>query len=464
MARIRSATLITLFALFCGPLVGSAVAGSGTDPTVSGGFPPVIGAVLTATPGTAGDPMAWQTCDSSSTPIGTTYLATGSTYTLQPTDAGTDVCAVELDALTGLVVLGVSDPVGPVGSGPTLSAAGTSVTEGQTLTVTQGAWGGAVPTDTWEDCNANGAKCSSVASDATGTSYAAARSDVGSTIEVFESAQGVTEQTAPTGVVNATAPSADGGNPPTVSGDAQVGGTLTASPGYWSNQPTSYSYQWDHCSGGSCTQVATGASYTPTTADVGDTLVVFVTAYIDRGASYGAAGSAYPSYPTNPVLGVSSSPPPNPNPTPPVIPVTNSRTTNTVGRLTATMRWTFRYAPSYTKIAAMAVEGPALGSTISTRCTGKSCPFTIHRLKVRELKRCRAEKTGHCRAPRQVNLAKQFHGHKLAVGTRVTVRISRPRDIGKYYSFVVRRRSAPSVDIDCMAPGSVVPGKKCTGL
>jgi hypothetical protein len=318
------------------------------------------------------------------------------------------------------------------------------------------------------DCDANGSNCVPVASGATGTSYTAARSDVGSTIEVFESALGApAEQTAPTGFVNATAPSP--GSTPTVSGNAQVGDTLTALPGGWSNEPTSYTYQWDHCSNNTCTPIsgATNQTYVPTagpTGDVGDTLVVFVAGAVDLGATFGAVGTPIQSYPTAVVFGVDTSAPSNPNPSP-VVPVTSLHSSSgAVGRLTATMRWTFRYAPSYTQIAALSVQGPAVGATIATRCAGKGCPFAVRRIKVRELKRCRARPSGHCRAPREVSLEWQFRGHNLAVGSRVTVMISRALDIGKYYRFVVRRRRAPSVNISCVAPGSIVPGKNCTGL
>jgi hypothetical protein len=71
-------------------------------------------------------------------------------------------------------------------------------------------------------------------------------------------------------------------SPPTISGTAQVGQTLTAGNGIWSNTPTSFAYQWLRCNGGgnSCDSVANGTqqTYTLVAADVGSTMRVRVTA------------------------------------------------------------------------------------------------------------------------------------------------------------------------------------------
>ena len=70
--------------------------------------------------------------------------------------------------------------------------------------------------------------------------------------------------------------------PPTVTGTAQQGSTLTAENGSWQNNPTSFEYQWQRCnaSGAGCANVngATAKTYNVVGADVGNTLRVRVTA------------------------------------------------------------------------------------------------------------------------------------------------------------------------------------------
>jgi peptidoglycan/xylan/chitin deacetylase (PgdA/CDA1 family) len=75
---------------------------------------------------------------------------------------------------------------------------------------------------------------------------------------------------------------------PVITGTAQDGQTLTASTGSWSGTSPSYTYQWVSCNtgGNNCGAItgATGATYTPVTADVGTTLGVAVTATNSAGS------------------------------------------------------------------------------------------------------------------------------------------------------------------------------------
>jgi hypothetical protein len=84
---------------------------------------------------------------------------------------------------------------------------------------------------------------------------------------------------------------------PSISGTAQDGQTLTASQGSWTGtQPISYAYQWQRCDSGgaNCSNIAsaTSTTYTLTSADVGSTLVVSVTATNTAGQ---ATASSSPS-------------------------------------------------------------------------------------------------------------------------------------------------------------------------
>jgi hypothetical protein len=70
--------------------------------------------------------------------------------------------------------------------------------------------------------------------------------------------------------------------PPTISGTPQSGQTLTATPGVWTNTPSSYAYQWVRCdaTGANCQPIvdATASTYVVADADVGSTVRVEVTA------------------------------------------------------------------------------------------------------------------------------------------------------------------------------------------
>lgn len=86
------------------------------------------------------------------------------------------------------------------------------------------------------------------------------------------------------------------GSPPSISGDASVGQTLTEANGVWTNSPTAYTYQWQDCDplGESCSAIsgATGQTYTVTPTDLGQTIRVQEVAINSGGAGQPASSAA----------------------------------------------------------------------------------------------------------------------------------------------------------------------------
>ena len=172
---------------------------------------------------------------------------------------------------------------------------------GQTLTAGNGTWTNS-PTSfayQWLRCNPNGRSCDSVAN-GTQRTYKLVDADAGHTMRVRVtatnadgSASAESNQTTPVQPAAAT----DGPkntSPPTISGTAKVGQTLTANEGSWSGNPDAYAYQWQRCDAdvATCSNVAlaTAKTYAVRLADLGFRLRVVVTARNQKGS--GTATSA----------------------------------------------------------------------------------------------------------------------------------------------------------------------------
>src|SRR2546421_799519 len=100
--------------------------------------------------------------------------------------------------------------------------------------------------------------------------------------------------TAATGLLAAAAPAATAAEPhnvtpPTISGTARQGRTLTTTNGTWDNAPTSFRYRWQRCNlqGAACVNItgATRITYVLIPADVDNTIRAVVTAINADGAT-----------------------------------------------------------------------------------------------------------------------------------------------------------------------------------
>jgi hypothetical protein len=184
--------------------------------------------------------------------------------------------------------------------------------QGQALTASTGSWGNSPSSYAyqWQRCTSAG--CSDIGG-ATASTYTLQASDIGDSADVVvtasdaggsSSATSLPTQTVAAAPTPAPTPAPPANTaPPTISGSAVQGQTLTAAPGTWTNSPTSYTYQWQDCTSSGCTNIsgATASSYVLQASDVGKTIAVTVTAG-DPGGSTAAASAT-----TATVTGISGS-------------------------------------------------------------------------------------------------------------------------------------------------------------
>ena len=300
------------------PLVPAAGPTNTTPPSISPSNP-TVGTVLTADPGvwTMGNPPVtydyqWESCDPSATctDVGVDSL----NYTVASGDIGnTLVVAVMATDTTG--------QSSPVTSGPTSVVPGVAAntappsispsnpTVGTQLTANTGSWTNN-PTSfdyQWQSCNPS-AVCTNVGVDS--QHYTVASGDIGNTLVVTVTANDTAGPSSPvtsgpTSVVpgvpaNTAPPSISPSNP-------TVGTQLTANTGSWTNNPTSFDYQWQSCNPSAvCTNVGVDSQhYTVASGDIGNTLVVTVTANDTAGPSSPVTSgptAVVPGPPANSVL------------------------------------------------------------------------------------------------------------------------------------------------------------------
>jgi hypothetical protein len=131
------------------------------------------------------------------------------------------------------------------------------------------------------------------------------------------------------------------------------------------------------------------------------------------------------------------------------------------GDITARTSWTFRFTPTYTSVLGLTVGGLYEGSDVVVGCHGKGCPFSSEDFPVLRPKICSPRVAPTACPPNNFFLTKYFSGRRLSVGSQITILITHPSYIGKYYSFTVQARKEPMVKIACLAPSSTQPGVGC---
>ena len=144
----------------------------------------------------------------------------------------------------------------------------------------------------WQRCDTDGSHCVQAA---TGTSYKLSGADRDHTIVLVANAtspgRSATAPSAPLPIQDQPLPQPT--QLPSVSGTAVRTATLSATPGTWTNTPTSITYQWQRCQadGTGCQPIAgaTDTKYVLAAADVGHALSVKVRARNTSGAGTASA-------------------------------------------------------------------------------------------------------------------------------------------------------------------------------
>jgi len=235
--------------------------------------------------------LQWLRCDTDGESCAQISTATNATYTpvsadqghrlrvkVTASNAGGDSQPARSDA-TDVVIAprpGASAP--PIITG--------AARNGDVLSTSTGTWSNS-PTSyayRWRRCDTGGAACVDIAS-ATSSTYTLQGADIGFTIRVQVTASNAYGQrsqssAATSAVLNMPAPVNQ--TVPAISGPTFSGQTLTADPGTWTNNPTTYAYQWRRCDtdAANCQAIhgATSQTYQLAAADEGNTIRVRVTA------------------------------------------------------------------------------------------------------------------------------------------------------------------------------------------
>jgi Bacterial Ig-like domain (group 3) len=128
------------------------------------------------------------------------------------------------------------------------------------------------------------------------------------------------------------------------------------------------------------------------------------------------------------------------------------------------MNWTFGYTPHSTRIKSLTASGLSKGIHVTVTCSGGGCPFAHRTLARPASGKCGKGKTVKrgCLPASSVNLAPIFHEAHLRVGTKVTLAVTHPNWVGKYYRFTIRSSHLPKILVSCLAVNGTRPGVGCS--
>ncbi|MHB8233596.1 MAG: hypothetical protein ACYDHT_02985 [Solirubrobacteraceae bacterium] len=269
-------------------------------PPVSIGAPTIAGSLqegqtLTAAPGawagTAPISFAyqWLRCSVGGGSCEEIAGANASTYTLGVSDLASNLAVVVTASnAQGAAAATSAETQAVLGILPTNTVLPTIsglLQDGGLLSVTTGSWSGSEPLSyeyQWQLCNALGQACENLKG-ATGSSLKLDPSEIGKTLAVVVTATNAAGSTSATSSVTALIAGILPKNTtlPSISGTLKNGQLLSVTNGTWTgSEPITYTYQWQLCLLGNCTNIAKATSQTFLLSglNLGSTLRAIVTA------------------------------------------------------------------------------------------------------------------------------------------------------------------------------------------
>lgn len=260
-------------------------------------------------------------------------------------------------------------------------------------------------------------------------------------------------------------------NPPATAHDAYVGEPLTATGATWeTNRTPVVTFRWVRCadtdSWSDCSLIdgATGTTYTPTAADKGRHLLVWlqVRSGSETANDFSEPTAAVTDKPKPPPPTPTPTPTPSPTPTPPpvvtpptdIVPpdTTTPPPTGDVAGQQAALKWLSPFpvvrikgwlTASGARVTTLTVRAPR-GARIAVRCKGAGCP-----------------RKRYARMTRLVHL--KPYQRLLRGNLRITISVTRKGFVGKRTIITMRKGKAPARRDLCLYPG-VAKAKSCKAV
>jgi hypothetical protein len=231
----------------------------------------------------------WQLCNALGAACEELKGAIGSTLKLDPSEIGKTLAVV----VTATNAAGSSSATSSVTSliagilpkNTALPSISGLLQDGSLLSAATGSWSGSEPISyayQWEGCNALGKACEELKG-ATGSTLKLDPSEIGKTLALIVTATNAAGSTSATSSVTSLIEGILPKNTvlPAITGALKLGQLLSVSNGTWTgSEPISYSYQWQLCLLGTCTNIAKATSQTFLLSglSLGNTLRAVVTA------------------------------------------------------------------------------------------------------------------------------------------------------------------------------------------